>query len=198
MKVKWRGGDLSQRLDRTFIRYDDQVYYCRYAGPTTLQLTSPVANGSLPTNVSINDDKLDVSSLPLGYLQFGSYVYYLSRYPGRRYKQGVCQESLIFSPQLIVPMDEVLFSQGFVNMVEDKYPNMPAVIKAIKRAAPALAMSRETAIFFDADNKIYKVKYKQEEVGYINPEIPTVVEVPSEESSWVVSMYLSNFTWRVN
>jgi len=203
MKIKWEGQDLSARLDRTFIRYRGRAYYCRVVADGMLSLQRPYLNkdeGTVQT-VASNDPDLDVSSLPLGYIQWGSNAVYLKRQPGRRYKQGVDISSVCANPNSM-PIEELLFSESFANMTDNKYPTMASVVKFIKSnkslrvGTSSLALSRDVAIFWSG--KVFKVRYKNEEVGYIDPKNPLVVEVPSESMSWVVSLYLSDFTWRVN
>lgn len=197
MRIKWPVGDLQARLDRTFIRYDDLVYYCRVDG-THLLLYRPMdVNGSKPKFINVNkdDEKLDVSSIPLGYMNYNGNAVYLRRSPTRRYKQGVCPGSLSDGQN-----GDILFTKEFSDSIEGIFPSLRQAIALFnKQQAVSVALTQNVAI--GLTEKYYKVYIQEEEVGYIeknnNVKHP-VVNIPPENFSWVVSFYLSQFDWTIN
>jgi hypothetical protein len=141
-------------------------------------------------------------------------VWYLSRIPLRKVKQGLCMQA-ISCRKLGTredrtmrtggsPIQRLMFSQNFVDLVMGKYPTLKEVMNNL-RAEHAkdnskiyqLAVSRDIALEIN-EMGVVNVHYKNQFVGWIQPDA-WVVHVPRSDKSWVVSRYLAHvLDWTVD
>src|SRR5690606_31392271 len=88
-----------------------------------------------------NDEELDISSIPLGYVNIGRDSIYCSRVPIRRAKQGVSPDNIHIVSHC--NETEMLLRQRFDGMfgfdlsyliptIEDEYPSVSDVLEAIR------------------------------------------------------------------
>lgn len=86
------GNDASMRLLGTIVRYKGEpVYISDVPGQNQATATYLKDNGKgAHFHINPNDDQtVDISSVPLGYMTHNSTPYYLQRVPERRQKQGL-------------------------------------------------------------------------------------------------------------
>lgn len=204
MRCKFTERDLSQRLDHTICRYDGVPYYVRYVNRGVLSLHS-LLSGSKKKVIDIhpNDEKFDVSTVPLGFAQASdSVVVYLSRRPNRLYKQGISIDSL--SMKFIGPARANFnyISEAFENMVLNKYPSLGEAFNTLRRSNEdkEIAISRDTALKWNPNLKLIFVYFKgtlpEDEVGWVIPDTNIIV-IPSSEKAWIVSTQLRGFSWEI-
>lgn len=154
-------------------------------------------------------------------------VVYAERRPRRQYRQGICSTNLSFSTLdgkntrdhwLIpgYPDSTWMGYPGFIEMLENDYPMLDKAFDILNdRFIPtniqnhktgimeeqlvpveSLAISKDTAIQ-RTDSGVYQIWYKMDNVGWTTPE-SRVVRVPSGEMGWIVSKYLSQFSWKID
>lgn len=208
MKCRIPVNDLAQKLDSTICRYKGHPYLIRVDG-TSLHLYSLTNTKNRLFVISYTDDDFDIAGLPLGYMQSGDYVPYLSRSPLRRTKQGLDARALKIrnnnrnnNPGTTV--NSLLYSQGFVDMILNQYPSLNDCITTIRgkwmedpSSNASIAVSRNVCLSIDKVG-IVKVYYKTDYVGWIEPD-KFIVHVPSNDMGWVVSKFLSHeLSWEID
>lgn len=204
MKCNIPINDLTQRLHDSICRYNNIPVRIRVdPGSDVLQLYSLAGQKVGVTKSS--DELLDISGIPLGYIQIGpDAVVYVRRKPARIYKQGVNNDSVswsFMSRDSALKYKPTLFSKEAENMITGVYPSLEQAIKLLKipnpnRPSTEIAISRDIAMRYDHEMSITYVYYKGMKVGYIIKDSNTVI-TPSNEMGWVISRFLSRFSWIV-
>lgn len=199
MRCKIPAADLSARLDNTICMYEGKPVHVRFEGGNLLNIR-PLGSRENGKIIPSDDDNFDVSSPPLGYIQSGSNVVYLTRRPSRIFKQGLCAETIHYAtinknPNVRLPSFN---SVGMADMISGNYPNVDTAIEKLYRDGTdqEIAISRDVALKLNPKLRIIYVFYKNEEVGFMIEGKKRVL-VPSLENSWVVSMFLSEYNWEV-
>lgn len=210
MRCKIPTKDLGLKLNDTICRYDGEPVYIRTTDGR-LCLYRLTDTNTYFTVIKGTDEKLDVSSPALGYTQYRNKVYYLSRVPVRRTKQGLATNAISLTP--LGAQDnpygkgmatQVVFQQGFIDMVVGKYPTLENAMKALRadhaknpKESSQIAISRSIALEINAVG-IINVYYKEMFVGWIQPNRMTV-HVPRSDMSWIISKYLGHeLSWEVD
>lgn len=213
MKCNIPVNDLGQKLDSTVCRYKGQPVFVRVLDRGVITLYElPQAKKAIG-NISANDPDFDIASVPLGYMQAEKQVYYLTRSPQRRVKQGV--ESRTLRYDLLAPgsnnsfkysmnAGQIIVSKGFADMILGNYPDLMVSLKALRKdwandpkENSARAVNRNIAMYIN-EVGVINVYYKQDFVGWIQPD-KFVVHVPSNDWGWVVSRYLSHeLSWKID
>lgn len=205
MRCKYPDKDLSQRLDHSICRYKGDPVYIRYAGTGTLfgyDLTNKADSGNPKYKIDANDPNFDISTIPMGYFQASkNTVMYVSRKPGRIYKQGVNSDSLVcisLNKAGNREWDGSIYTAAFRDMILDKYPPLHASIKRMRVSTNRLeiAVTRDIAIEWVPELLIIQVYFKNELIGFLPQDTMTVI-IPSTEKAWVMTKYLSELDWEV-
>lgn len=188
MRQKYKGDDVRSRLHGTIIRYKNIPYYCAVGEGNVLHL-SDLSTGNLIATVDHDDVDIDISSIPLGFVNLDNPNYkicvYLKREPYRKYKQGVCLEALtqtvLSSSKGIIGPDR-LRCNGLVKTVEGKFPSLSQAIDLITKGGwTSVAISRNIAIF--RQDSILKIYFDEKEVGWMKLGTK-VVNIPKSEFSY--------------
>lgn len=206
MRNNFAPRDYGQRLDASVCRYEGFPVYVRTINEREFHLYKlDELSGAVWKTINPQDPNFDVASLPLGYIQWKNEVYYTTRRPLRKFKQGIDEKSLLFSPlpgvasssRAIAPRS-LLYSREFVDMVTENYPSLERALTSLakKDGSGSLAISRHIALHIN-DVKVVHVFFKNEMVGWIAPGDRTV-HVPSNPMGAVVSMHLRGFNWIID
>jgi len=106
---------------------------------------------------------LDISPIPVGYLQLNRIAPYVSRIPRRTWKFGLSTDNCAFGGY---PMKAVIFTENFVDMVLGKYPSYKEVLN--KKEEGTYAFSRNWAVrLTSATAHLY---YRGKQVGFADEE----------------------------
>lgn len=203
--------DLGQKLHDTICRWKDQPVWVKIRDGQ-IHLYKLPGGGEFLTEIKREDPLFDISNVPLGYVNSatkGERVYYTTRIPIRRTKQGLSNQNLKVSslPKLVsgklVGGLNVMMSNGFVDMVNNKYPPLEDAMKLLRTNLAEhglegqIAIRRDIAMSIDKAGIIF-VYYKNDYIGWIQPD-KFIVHVISNGVSWVVSKYLSHILgWEVD
>ena len=208
MRNKYRGKDLEDRLGGTIIRYKEIPYRCRIAGEI-LVLSSLVENVNV-VNVEPDDERLDISSIQLGYVNSTQYKQcaYLKRLPLRRYKQGITHDAVSFrvlkSPveeQLATRSADYIYSPDFLDMCSNTYPDyetakvMLTKADARKKIYKSVALSKEIALLKVNDQ--IQIFIKEDAVGWVNLKTQEVTTV-KQEYAWLYRSMLDRVGITIN
>ena len=211
MRCKIPARDLAQKLDQSICRYDKLPVYCRVMQKGVIHLY-PLDNLNEYVHViKPNDEKFDISGIPLGCIQGrreSNRVFYLSRVPWRRTKQGLQYPSLVIrklgeTNPLRTDPASIVFSTNFINMVMGNYPTLKDAIDTIRQQHKRnpedihqIAISIDIALSINAMGIIY-VYFKNQFVGWMAPDTMTVI-VPHSDKALIVSKFLSHeLSWKV-
>lgn len=201
--------DLAQKLDATVCRYKKDPVYVRVDGRSLILYKLPDTSTRYQI-IRSTDPEFDVAGVPLGYMLYSQNqtVYYLSRLPARRVKQGldartVRIRNIAGSTNVGVNAQSLLFSQGFVDLINNKFLPLSDALKMLRgkfksnsESTYEVPIRRDIALGIDKQG-IIKVFYKTDYVGWIAPDQHTV-NVKTDDFSWVVSRYLSQeLDWKV-
>lgn len=212
MRCKIPSRDLAQKLDQSICRYDKVPVYCRIREKGVIHLYHLDNTNEVAYVIKPNDEKFDVSGLPLGFIQGRrnpNKVYYLSRVPWRRTKQGLQYTALVarrlgdIDPVKGFDITTLIFSTNFVNMVLGNYPSLKVGIgqlrnqhKTTPEEVHQIAISIDIALSINAMGIIY-VYFKNTFVGWMAPDTMTVI-VPHSDKALIVSKFLSHeLDWKV-
>lgn len=203
MRCKFASTDLSQRLNDTICRFKGIPYQVKYEGGDELALRSLYPPRGIIDVIKSDNIFFDISTVPLGYVQVTpDTVAYISRKPARIYKQGLSQESVICDYLSGNDFQKKpafsIFSEPMYNMILDKYPDLNTVLSILtsKEKSTEIAISRDVALKSNPDLHITYVCYKNNEIGFIINGTKKVI-IPNGGMAWVISKYLSSFTWEV-
>ena len=171
MRQKYKSDDVRARLHHTIIRYNGHPYLAEVSSEGLISLRN-VANGNLEATVNSDDEKLDISSISIGYVNVSDPKYrtavYLKRQPLRRFKQGI--EISTLSQTVLGKFSEVnhqtILSYGFVDAVLGRFPAIAEALNMLTKLGwHSVAVSRDVAL--RRDGEYIKVYIKDKEVGYM-------------------------------
>lgn len=212
--------DQNARFNGTIICYKNTPFYVSMVGNVMalyrLETMHPnVTHRQTPKpvyNVDPYDDEVDISSIPLGFVNLpkSRSVKYLLRRPVRRFTQGISEATVTQTdlPDHIrhpadssyVRIRDVLYSQEFEAAVMGQYPTLDEALDTLKQWSAEdgrgeIAITRDIALSINKVG-IVNVYYKNELVGWILPN-KKIVNVPSNEMGWIISLYLEGFSWEI-
>ena len=203
------------RYHGTIVQFDGIPVYVTVAGdkwhcykPSTVHLPNATL---IAKGVDPYDPRVDVSSVPLGYVNIPKYftVRYLCRRPvkGLGYKQGV-HGDILSVDQLPDSNDDhyfsgqdILYMQEFEDCVLGKYPSLNEALELLpvqgeENGIAQIAIDRHIALSIDKLG-IIKAYYRNSLVGWMAPG-KRVLNVPSSSMGWIVSHHLSELDWEIN
>lgn len=206
MKCNIPAADLAQKLNDTVCRYKSEPVYVRVE-KSKLHLFKIDSTGAALAVIKADDPDFDVAGPPLGYIQLGRKVQYLTRFPLRRTKQGLdvrAIRSKDLAGESLGLSKLNVFSPSFKNMLQGEYPDLGDALKSLRadyaqnnRCNSEIAVTRNIAMSIN-EIGVINVYYKNNLVGYIQPDKFTV-HVSNSEWSWVISKFLSHeLTWEVD
>lgn len=185
--------DLADRLDHCYFMYKEQPVLCTVRDHgETLKLWDVTGNEVIADKVSPSDPDLDIASIELGYVQSSPYsgnrVAYLSRWPEKRYKQGVCSNNVKVNRIDGTPAGgfQVLGTKEFGRMLADDYDDILGRLSDLE--VGEYAISKDIAIKKTNVGVVF-VYYKMDEVGWIPPK-EQGISIIDREWSWVIERML--------
>jgi hypothetical protein len=202
MHCKYLDQDFEQRMNGGVAYYDGKPVIVGASRGLITIVDFPEQINS--RNIRKDDEKLDLTSPSLGYVNFKNHAYYVYRKPERKYKQTLTYGSVgLYDPSSNKPVTEraeaLFYSKEMAAMFAGIYPKVGDVLKVLGsdlNKVKARAIDRDVCIAKDSYG-ILRVYYKFDEVGHINVG-ETIVRVPHTELAWVVSKYLKVFGWQVD
>jgi hypothetical protein len=194
MRNKYKGEDLKNRLHGTIIRYRGFPYFADIRDQTVR--LNDLVNGTLFAQVEPDNPDLDISSVPLGYVNLTKHkiATYVRREPLRRYKQGVdinyvSQKALNEDGAL---SNQYLMGQEIVDCIMDKYPPLKVALNMItKDGWSSVAISRCVAL--RRKGGIVSVYLKDSVAGTLKLGTNTVV-IKRDDLSWVKKKALESIS----
>lgn len=191
--------DFAQRLHGTICRYKDTPYKMHVDG-NKIHLID-MRNGNVGERIDARDKNLDVSSVPLGYMNWDNMAVYVKRLPTREiYRQGVCERNTridMLGTQKNINGNATIFSNSGYKMITDDYPNLRECLRDLRamKGLRSVACSRFIALSIN-EIGVINVYFRNDLVGYMAPNSNTV-NVPNDEMGWVVSTELAGLDWMV-
>lgn len=215
MRCKIPSRDLALKLNDTICRYKGEPVWVKVVdgGLYLYHIEEINTTGRYFTTIKSTDPAFDVASVPLGYLQGEGTnkhkVYYLSRVPIRKVKQGLPLNAIRSNQMGEDDQGGALgrllkgngggsiLTKSFVRMVRNEYPRLPDSMKMLRglhakdpSQVYQVAIRRDIAIEINQMG-IINVHYKRNFVGWIQPD-KNIVHIPKSDLSWVISKYLSD------
>lgn len=198
--------DTHLRIDSSIVRISGEYYYVALNQDTRANniVAWKITKDGLSPNqeeYSANDDRIDVSSFPLGFVNCDRSTVFVLRPPYRRQKQGVSAAVLNYAtlddPDRIQGCNLSLTSYQFARMLLNIYPDLEGVLATLKSSMyKSHAFSRNFAVYKNAGelevfyqtNKVGKVKDSKTVI--INPEYQfNSIMITELESLGVVVAY---------
>lgn len=214
--------DLHARLHGTICRYKGVPYKVLLDFPTIF--LRDLVTGVDVEKIKFDDPEFDISSPELGYMNLvlplkapKNYVRYIERLPIKRWRQGICVNHLMFSkidgneishiPGW--PVEMWMSTQGFKDMLQDNYPKLDKAFSILEEGeyidqsplGNTAAMCDQIAISKDVamektKSGVIQIYFKADNVGWCAPGTRQI-NVKSSEMGWIISKYLSQFSWKV-
>lgn len=208
--------DLPQKIDQSVVRYNGMPFWVRCQGGDNVSLHPIEDTNSLTQVVSVRDPLFDISSIPLGYVNYRLWktTVWVTRFPVRKYKQGLTSQNIRthYFPNLLYSNSnggwprsaDILFTKTFKDSIMDIFPPLENALKGLRgihKTQPtthySVAVSRDIALVID-EQAIIQVFYKNAYVGWIAPNDHIVVVNSANGLGWIVSKYLSeHLGWTV-
>lgn len=168
--------DAHMRLTRTVVRFEDKPIYIMEVGPDMRLLTWDMLPAQKFVNgIHSNDKRLDISSVPLGFINYNGEGYYASRSPSRSQKQGVNLQSLFYdsmtngkSPYGAINNNDFIVSFGA--MCRGEYPELKESVDMASHGK-SCAFSKTWGLRKTRDKSIFVLHHKMNPVGiFVNSE----------------------------
>lgn len=167
MRNKYAGADLVGRLHGTVVRYKGIALYCQVDGGDLVLRT--LTNDRMYARITPDDPELDISSLPLGFVNFSArqFAVHIRRDPVRRYKQCVDPQAMTYTSlsSRHHAAGEVFKDPGFQENISNTFPNFKQALTQVSKTWESIALSRDVALFRQAN--VVKVHIGTDEVGFI-------------------------------
>lgn len=169
------------RLNGTVVMYDGRPVQVLNAQAGTKQEPIQVNLQFLPKMrdnilVSINDPKLEVRNLPLGYVNIYNDALYLTRSPCRQFKQGLSSNCVIIprmeNRDVGAPSFKTLLGRAeFSDAMSGIYPTYREALDMIFNDPDkkAVAFSRRFALYRDRQLGFFELRYKGNRVAWGDP-----------------------------
>lgn len=159
----------ADRLSDTVIRYKGKTVYLSHKGMWNYVALDLATRGSC--DIDIRDKDVDISPLPLGYVNYQVNAYYVQRKPERRWKQGLSPTSVVFHRKGILGGADLVISKEFSDCVNNIYPSVgDTVNKLVVGEAASIAFSRDFCLVCNERGRDLILEYKGVTVGTCNGE----------------------------
>lgn len=193
--VHQQEGDLEQRYDRTLIRFDGNVYYCRLDHDSMEFCLHRLENTrSCIHRVDPYDERIDTSSVPLGYVNTPDGSIYVTRNPERQWKQSVPIDHL----------DSFLGSHTYTlatqNTLDGVFPSVNEALNMILDGGfPSVAVSRDVKLEKSPEGSGFvEVLFRNKGVGTIeNPREDMTIVFYDEKSVCAMRPHIEGLVWRL-
>lgn len=200
LKCPWNTAvDIQRYMGNCILMYDNFPYLTLFLDVREISLCKITEVNSASRKgltVLLTDDRLDVTSPPLGYYNHDKQALRLERQPYKQFSQGLTdRNTVIYDVDDNRHYDDTIFCQGVEDMLVNKYPSFDEAWKLLDSQS-SIALSRDVALGRPNVGFPTNVYYKGDIVGFINPD-SHIVKVPSSERGWIISKYLDVFGWEV-
>lgn len=186
--------DVRMRLHDTFLRYKNNHYYALHPGPedrTINLILNDIVTKKPVITIDANDPELDVTSPPLGYVQYPKWndCVFISRIPFRRQKQGVSHDSV--SVYSVWDMRERMHSRDyfhtefFLSNLSGVFPTYGGVLASINKSKEtkiARAFDRSFCILHNKEKETL-LQYNCTNIGVIDTTTKLVTLYPEHNHS---------------
>lgn len=163
--------DAHMRLTRSVVRFENEPVYVLEVAPTLEMHTWDMRTSEKHRHdIKANDKRLDISSIPLGYVNYNGEGYYASRAPARAQKQGVspismCYDSMSREKRLgngtLIQSD---FLVEFGKMCRNEYIELPEALDISKNRYSA-AFSKTWGVSKTKDGSLFTLYHRMNPVG---------------------------------
>lgn len=216
MKCRYMSGDLNQRLNHSFVMYDGEPCYVLVHTDDEVKYAlklyrsyevnhygheeGPPIKEIFPYDPEDCDDKFDISSIPLGYVNWNNRAIYLKRHPYRAWKQGICTQSVTAyevsgEHSQGVQVSKVLSSHDFHASVCGKFPALKEAVRLVltKGGFKSMAISKDIAIEKVNSTTLY-VYLKGMHLGVLDAENKnlSIVNIPEKPA---LMRLVNNIDW---
>lgn len=115
----------------------------------------------------IRDPKWDASEFRLGFINLNPRTHYLSRFPVRRYTQGLAEMNIAIPPRFGMSFRELLQQQNFAHMLTNKYPRIDRAAEQVIESTTSLglAFNKRLAWYKHVRNHEQGLLYRGEKIG---------------------------------
>jgi hypothetical protein len=181
------------RIQNTIVLYDGRPVYIKEVGQVDREAEDvqakdvarvwfqelPMKAGAPAVRKFLSSKKFDLAPFPLGYVNSKErgYAAFLSRMAARQNQQGLCDKNLSVRTHegedlrgeglSIIGLAK---SQGFLDMFDNKYPNLQEAIDTIKAGlATSVGLSRNFCLCFEEDFEMFYIRSKFTKCGVMMP-----------------------------
>lgn len=170
------GADARMRLHNSYCQFDGVPVFVKIPTDTLLAEIHDLVKGNILTTIDPNDERLDVESLPLGYVDFGKTSAFAARLPYRQQKQGVCSDNTRIVKEHWLSRQrnqgtfgEVPFANAY-NMFTNKYREFEEARKLIESGkAEAVPFHRKLCLVTSSEKRqnLLSLRYAGKTMGFL-------------------------------
>lgn len=173
------------RLENTVVLYDGKPVYITRVGAVgaedkkeiarvffwELPLPKGRAPGQGETRKYLSSRNFDLAPFKMGYINHNGEAIFVARLPVRQQRQGLCPNTCTFSnvlghPSKVMDFATMINSQGFVDMIEGKYPTFKDAGELLgDKKTSSIAISRSFAFVIDNDLEALYLSHKGVKCG---------------------------------
>lgn len=127
--------------------------------------------GAKETRKYLSSRNFDLTPFKMGYMNHGGQATFVARTPVRQNKQGLSQATALFTnvkgvKSEIMNFTTMIQSQGFVDMVDGKFPDFKAAGELLdNKGVTSVAISRSFAFVIDHDFQMLLMLHKGVKCG---------------------------------
>lgn len=138
-----------------------------------------------PTTVDYRSDDVDISSIPLGYINTADTAILLERHPFRKNNQAVTVNCVYAFPR--DRAGDVMYTENIQSLITGEYPSFEdALAKILDGDANSVAISRLFALSVSDD--IIVLRMRKRDIGYIASGRLVLYELP--DRSFIIKQLL--------
>jgi hypothetical protein len=166
----------NMRLQHTVVKYDGRPVLIKGVNGTGRGLDAymlPHAKDII--QIKLQDPKLDVANLALGYVNVNDYAVYLTRIPGRQQKQGLCKSNVMFGQNgrnVDLGWQNLIVTPEFSDAFRGIYPSFNEVIERLyaNEELQSMAFSRRFALEMDKELAFFQLLYRGQKIAWGDPQ----------------------------
>lgn len=163
--------DLQMRLADSLVTYKQEPFYVNVIQGTSLQ--GVLTSSQKMQVIRLPDEQLDITPVPLGYVNSNASCFYVRRLPHRRYKQGLNKYNI--RADSLMNLRGLLSSKYLASCIMGDYPSFEEAVGLLNEGRERVAFSRRFALQREPIGLQF-LEYRSERCGWVSKGEPVLGE----------------------
>lgn len=146
--LPYRPEDMNMRLAETLVMYRGRPFYIVEYEMAENRISGYYPDNDKVTKFTLPNRNLDIRPPRLGYVNYRGTAIYVSRYPVRRYKQGIHSQNITFNA--MADKGRLIRSPEFSKALMGDYPSFNNALRRLE-SKNSVAFNRHWAVLKAAD-----------------------------------------------